>query len=168
MYDIDADGNRKILHIAGEPSLVPFAFFNNTHTSLHWFYEALTDVEIYVLPAAEVREAMDSDPVLSHFLVGTFALNVHELLVRLSSLNKTNVRDKLVAVLQFLSACHAIEKRGGWMRVAFQVNHQLLADMCGITRESASLGLKELQDEKIIRYPRFGVLEIRMNHSAND
>lgn len=161
MYDIDSEGNRKILHLAGPPSLIPFAFFNNTDTALFWFYEALTDVEMYVLSARALRDAMDNDPALSHSLVGTFALNVHELLVRLSSLNKTHVRDKLLAVLNFLSSHHAVERRGGWFRVNFQINHQLVAEMCGITRESASLGLKELQDDGVIRFPRTGLLEIK-------
>lgn len=161
MYDLDTDGNRKVLHIAGKPSLIPFAFFRNIAIELVWYYEALTDVEVLIVSAKELREAMTKERQLSEFLVGTFAANVHELLVRLSSLNKTNVRDKLLAVLKFMAVCHSAPQ-GNWQRVDFPVTHQLIADMCGITRESASIGLKELQDQKLIKYPKLNVLDIKM------
>lgn len=162
MYDLDDDGNRKILHVAGKPSLIPFAFFRNIPMELVWYYEALTDVEVLVIPSPDLRDAMAKEPQLNQFLVGTFATHVHELLVRLSSLNKTNVRDKLLAVLKFMAVCHS-QPKGAWQRVDFPVTHQLLADMCGVTRESASIGLKELQDQKIIKYPKLNVLDIKMD-----
>ena len=86
--------------------------------------------------------------------------DVHELLVRLTSLSKTNAQDKVVAVLWFLATHHASERRAGWWRVEFAVNHQLIADMCGITRESTSLVMKDLLDKKIIRAPKLATLEI--------
>jgi CRP-like cAMP-binding protein len=162
MYDIDDQGNEKILHIVKPPALIPFAFFSGLHAPLKWFYTALTDCDVHVLPAGDLRAITRKHPEVAETLTNVFSDDVHELLVRLSSLSKTNARDKVMAALRFLLVCHAVERRSGWWRVNFAVSHQLIADLCGITRESAALVMKDLQDDKLIRYPRTTILEINL------
>ncbi len=160
MYDIDEQGNEKILHLAKPPTLIPFAFFSGMTDPLKWFYSALTDCDVYVLQVAELKRRTHDDPDLAEMLTNEFSSDVHELLVRLSSMSKTNARDKVLAAIKFLQALHATERRTGWWRVNFTVSHQLIADLCGITRESASLVIRDLQNEKVVRYPRTTILEI--------
>jgi CRP-like cAMP-binding protein len=116
---------------------------------------------VYVIPQTELREMVRANWQLSEALTSTFSYDVHELLVRLSSLGKSNARDKVIAALKFLLVCHASERRTGWWRVNFAVSHQLIADLCGITRESTALVMKDLQTEEIVRNPRITILEIQ-------
>jgi CRP/FNR family transcriptional regulator, cyclic AMP receptor protein len=160
IYDIDEQGNEKILHIVKSPALVPFAFFAGNNQQTSWFYGALTDCELYALPYHQLPQAMQKDSALTFFLMNDFAINMHELLVRLSSLGKTQVRDKLYAALRFLQTHHSSKRRGGWWRVNFAVNQQLLADLSGVTRESTAMAMKDLQDRKIVRCPKVAQLEI--------
>lgn len=160
LYDIDDQGNEKILHIVGPNTLLPFAFFSGKNVPLHWFYVTLTDCEVYVISRSSLDEAILADGSLAMYLMNVFATDVHELLVRLSSLEKTTVPDKMQAVLKFLAVRHATKRSNGWWRVSFNVNHQLLADLSGITRESAAMAMKELQKEKLVRSPRLGTLDI--------
>ena len=160
MYDIDDQGNEKILHLVKPPGLIPFAFFSGMRAPLRWFYTTLTDCDMYVLSVAEIKQKTRDNPELAEALMNDFSDDVHELLVRLSSLSKTNARDKVLAALKFLMSCHATERRTGWWRVNFAVSHQLIADLCGITRESAALAMKDLHNEKVVRYPRTTILEI--------
>ncbi|HTH72155.1 MAG TPA: Crp/Fnr family transcriptional regulator [Candidatus Pristimantibacillus sp.] len=161
IYDIDEQGNEKILHIVKTPAIVPFAFFSGEGARARWFYSALTDCDVYVMDREQLRRTMLASGKAALGLVENFSTDVHELLVRLSSLGKTNTHDKLIAALKFLQARHAEQRPSGWWRVSFPVNHQLLADMVGVTRESVSVVMKELQDKKIIRNPRLTILEIR-------
>lgn len=160
LYDIDDQGSEKILHLVKPPAVVPFAFFSGMHEPLRWFYTTLTDCELYVLPVAELKALTRANSELAEFLTNHFSDDVHELLVRLNSLGKTNTQDKVLGVLRFLMARHSTERRAGWCRVDFPVNHQLIADISGITRESTSIVMKELSDKKIIRAPKLTTLEI--------
>ncbi len=160
IYDLDDQGNEKILHIVKTPALVPFAFFSGQGAVTKWFYGALTDCDIYTLDNTTLRNALQHDGWLASFLMEQYSKDVHELLVRLSSLGKTSVRPKLLAVLQFLAAHHTKHRPSGWLRVRFPTNHQFLADMIGVTRESVSSVMKALQDEGVIRNPRLATLEI--------
>lgn len=160
IYDIDEQGNEKILHLVKTPEIIPFAFFSGMRDSLRWFYSTLTDCELYVFSFAELQRIALTDAAIGEAITNTFSRDVHELLVRLSSLSKTSARDKVVAALNFLIVTHATEKRAQWWQVNFPISHQLIADICGITRETAAIMMKELQDEKIIRNPKVTVLEI--------
>ncbi len=160
VYDIDDRGNEKILHLLKQPAVMPFAFFSGPERETQWYYSALVDCELQVISREMLQQLIETEPTAAVYLMNWFASEVHELLVRLDSLGKTNVRDKLVAALKFLAVCHASPRRSGWLRVQFPVNHQLLADMVGITRESAAMGMKELAEEKIVRNPRLTILEL--------
>lgn len=160
LYNIDEQGNEKILHLLGPNSLIPLRFYSGGGIPLKWFYSSLIDCDLYVIPNESLRELMFQDSETSVYLMNRFSDEVHELLVRLDSLNKTNARDKLIAALKFLLVCHSVPRRSGWCRVSFPVSHQLLADMIGMTRESTAVAMKDLATEKIVRNPRQTILEI--------
>lgn len=160
VHNIDDQGNEKVLHLLGPTAIAPLAFFSGPDATTRWFYTALTDCDVYVASDQALQDAMHTDGSVAIYLMNWFSQEVHELLVRLNSMGKTNVRDKLIAALKFLAASHSVLQKSGWVRVHFPVSHQLIADITGITRESAATGMKELTDKKFVRYPRFMVLEI--------
>ena len=160
IYDIDDQGNEKILHLVKAPAVIPFAFFSGMRDPLRWFYTTITECELAVFTGEELGKMATTDSALGEILTNAFSSDVHELLVRLSSLGKTSARDKVLSALRFLMVVHATERRAEWWRVNFPVSHQLIADICGITRETAALTMKELQGENIIRNPKLTVLEI--------
>lgn len=161
VHDIDNHGNEKILHIIKAPAMFPMVFFLGGSDQTKSFYTTITDAEVYVLPKSIVKEKMQANSELAIHVMHWFSREIHEVMVRLSSLEKTNTRDKLIAALKFLGVHHAIELKDKWRRVEFPVSHQLLADMIGVTRESTTMIMKELHNEKIIRNPRLAQLEIR-------
>ena len=161
VHDIDDQGNEKILHLVKTPAMFPMVFFLGGNDQTKSFYTTVTDAEIYVIPKSIVEEKMRANSELSMFMMHWFSREIHEVLVRLSSLEKTNTRDKLIAALKFLGVHHCKDPKGNWRRVTFPVSHQLLADMIGVTRESTTMIMKELQNEKIIRNPRLTQLEIQ-------
>lgn len=160
IYDIDSNGNEKILHLVSAPAVIPFTFFTGNNKPTQWFYSALTDCDLHLLPREKLQSIVKENPEVSVFLMNWFSREVHELLARLDSLGKTNVTDKLLAALRFLAVRYSKERRSGWSRVEFPVNHQLLADIIGMTRESTTTAMKELADQKVIRNPRLTILEI--------
>lgn len=170
LYDIDSNGEEKIMHLVKSPAILPFAVFSGVSNSvLRWYYSAVTDCEVYVLLQTELYNAMKKDSELSLYVMNWFSKEVHELLVRLCSLQKTNARLKLVTALNFLAVYHSVSRGSSWRRISFPVSHQLLADMVGITRERCASVMKKLLDEHIIRYPKLNILEIdpdRLNNKS--
>lgn len=160
IHDISDQGEEKILHLIKAGAVFPLVFFSGKNNPTNWFYTALTDCEFYVAPQSVLQNIIKNNALACLTLMNWFSKEVHELLVRLSSLGKTNARHKLIAALKFLAVCHHKSIKGPWRQVAFAVNHQLLADMTGITRESTAVCMKQFQKEGLIRYPHFACLSI--------
>ncbi len=164
VHDIDDQGNEKILHILKAPSLFPLAYFMHGDQETQSFHTSLTEVELYVLPQKQATEILKGNSELAQHLIEWFALETHELLVRLSSMEKSTTRDKLIAVLKFLCVYHASPENSGWRQINFPVSHQLLADMIGVTRESTTMVMKELQENSLVRNPRLTVLQVNFKN----
>ncbi len=160
MYDIDKQGNEKILHIIKKGAIAPFSFFSGIDQEIRWFYAALTDCDVYVFSAQRLEEKVKQDKDLLLFINHWFSLEVHEILTRLSSMGKSSAKIKLIAALRFLAKENSNQRQSGWIRVNFPVNHQLLADMTGVTRESAATIMKDLTVREYVRNPRQTILEI--------
>lgn len=164
LYDIDHQGNEKVLHILKPPSLLPLTALGKGGEDSEWFYSTITDCEVYAVAHDDAMKRIMSDSKLASFLLRQQAEEMHELLIHLSSLGKNDAHGKLAYILRFLAVCHAGERHDGWRRVAFPVGHQLLADMIGMTRESTAISLKRLRERQIVRYPRATQLEIHFTH----
>ncbi len=160
IYDIDEDGNEKILHIVKAPGIFPTIFLFGAPGVTNTFYTTVCDSELYVLSRADFEARLLSDPTLAIYCIRWFAGEVSEILRRMSSLEKTSTRDKLIATLGYLTRQHADIQKGGWKRVRFPISHQLLADMIGVTRESTTMVMKDMHKEKIVRTPKLGTLDI--------
>jgi CRP/FNR family transcriptional regulator len=162
LSNIDDDGNEKILHIFRAPALFSITYHFTATPEIIWFYTALTDAHVYRVPYQELRETAANNTEAASFILTCIAREMHELLVRVDSMSKTTASEKLIAALRFLAAHHASVVRAGWLRVRFPVTHQLLADMTGVTRESITIAMQQLQRDRVVRHPRVTVLEVHI------
>jgi CRP-like cAMP-binding protein len=160
MYDIDDDGNEKILHLIKPPAIFPAVYFFGATGQTNTFFTTVSDTELYVLSRNMLEKAVEEDPKLATFCMRWFAQEVTEIMRRMSSLEKSSTHAKLLATLGYLVRQHATRQKSGWYRVNFPISHQMLADMVGVTRESTTMVMKELQAEKIVRTPRMSILDI--------
>jgi len=162
MYDIDAEGNNKILYIFGPPTLFPMVSFIDDAVSSSWFYTALVDTEVYCIPYAELKSRLkEVESSAAYNLILAQALReAHERLLWIADHNKTDSSSKLISALLFLLEHHTNVASNTWRLVLFPVPHQLLADMTGLTRETISLTMKEFAKKHLVKYQLKGQLEI--------
>ena len=168
MYDIDDAGNEKILHIFKSPAFVPLALFSNRDVVTRWFYASLTECDVAAVNRDELDELYQRDPETAAYLMHWYSREVHEILTRLNSLSKTLARDKIIAALKHFATFHVHATRGRWYNVTFPVTHQFLADFTGVSRESTTACLHDLQAEKLIKMPAQSTLQINRNKLFKD
>lgn len=151
MYDIDDAGNEKILHIFKSPAFLPLALFSDPEVTIRWFYASVTDCDIAVISRKELDTLLRDDYETAQYLMRWYSQEVHEVLTRLNSLSKTYAKDKIIAALKYLVTFHVRTDRGRWFRVTFPITHQFLADFTGVSRESVTACLHDLQEDKLIK-----------------
>lgn len=160
MYDIDSNGNEKIVALAGKGDMFPILQVFVDSPDVTSFYSTLSDVKTVVIPRDVFMKHVKSDPQLGMYCLEWFTRTVKYLVERVSSLEKTDTQAKLNAVLMLLCEAHSQKRLSGWRRVSFPVNQQLLADLIGVTRESVNGAVKIAQNKGIMRMPKNKVLEI--------
>lgn len=159
VFDIDDKGQEKVLQIVKAPAILPLDSLPTPRRPTKWHHSALTRVWAHGFAAHEFHTRIAKNATLATYIINWLTNESHELLLRIDSMSKTDVREKILAVLRFFNTYYTGPDRHGWRRVRFPVTHQLLADITGITRESATIQMGQLQQEKIIR-PRRPYLEI--------
>lgn len=162
MESINEAGERKVLYIYGVSSLFPMVSFREKAVVSSWFYTALVDTEVYVIPYEElVAKLKDVDGFTAYnMLLRQLLIEVHELLLHISDHTKTDSTEKLTSIFLFLLEYHTKTTSNVWRLVNFPVTHQLLADITGMARETVTLTVKEFTDKKLIRYQEKGRLEL--------
>lgn len=160
VYDIDDAGNEKILHLFKGPSFLPLALFSGPGIETRWFYATLTDCVLVPIVLEELEALLQEDPDSLTYMMRWYSQEVHEILTRLNSLSKTQTKEKLVAALKYFATFHLHANQGRWHAVTFPVTHQLLADFIGVSRESVTYCLHELQSEKLIKLSSQSTLHI--------
>ena len=151
VYDIDDAGNEKILHLFKGPSFLPLALFGGPDIETRWFYATLTDCVLTPIVLEELEALLFEDSESLTYMLRWYYREVHEILTRLNSLSKTQTKEKLIAALKYFATFHLHATQGRWHAVTFPVTHQLLADFIGVSRESVTYCLHELQGEKLIK-----------------
>lgn len=154
VYDINAKGEEKVVQIVKAPAILPLDRLLSAPETIHWHYGALTDVEAYTFSADELYEQLIATPHLSAYIINWLAVESHELMVRIDGMSKSDVKNKLLTVLAFFEVHYSMAEKRGWKRIEFPITHQLIADVAGTTRESATLQLGQLQKDKLIRFKR--------------
>ena len=164
IYSHNTRGEEKLLQIATTGSLLPgVCAVGGSDVTFHG-YATLCTSDFYVVTLEDFQALIAGSPDLAMACMQQLARDTTILMSRLSSLQKSDTRERLAAALWYLNEHHTSERGNGWRRVNFTVGHQLLADLVGVSRESATLSLKDFASAKACRSPKLAMLEIHPEH----
>ena len=159
-YDIDKEGNEKILHIIGKDNVFPMLYAFRVTDYVSGFYATLDETEILAVPLNEFQQATKTNVELSNALTKWFLGEINQLVFRVSSLQKTDARDKVLHVLAYLATEHG-KRTGDWQQLGMPITQQFVADLAGLARETVSTIMHSLEKEKLIRTHKPHSLDIR-------
>jgi len=151
---LDEAGRQKLLWIAGRYDIVPTEHLFAHTTTTQYFYTAYCDGSAYVVDKKSFLEkASDDAKVMSQIARG---LSEHhdDLLSRLNSVEQSDVRSKILHSLYGICVKFASSDVVHLHELGLNLTHQDIADMVGATREAASIELKKLRDERLVKYSR--------------
>jgi CRP-like cAMP-binding protein len=150
---IDDTGRQKLLWIVGRYDMVPIEnLFRATDVS--YFYTAFGAGSMYVIDKTDfLKTAKQNVNYMAQIAQG---LSEHHdnLLARLNSVEQSDLRTKILYVLYNVSVKFDSSSVVKLHDLGLNLTHQDIADMVGATRESTSIELKLMQQEKLIKYSR--------------
>lgn len=151
VYDVTSSGEERLLLIQGPGDIFPVIWTFRESDSLLYFYESMTEINVKVSKRRELLNHIDSSHDFSKALLKHFVARIKELFLRVECVEASNARYKVIQVLDYLLNSHPGKVSRGFTDIPIPLTHQTIANMAGLSRETASISLKDLQDKRIIK-----------------
>lgn len=154
IYDLSSDGNEQMVGLAGKYDFIPSELLFSRDIAAQFFYAAFTPVEVYAVNRDELARRIRDNPAALYEIVQAVSDKYHGLRRHLTAVQKPKAREKIVYVLYFLALYFVAGKQQNLQKVAIPLTQQDIANLVGITRETAAHELKQLKNEGYITYDK--------------
>jgi len=152
VYSINAAGEEQIVTFETHGDLFPAPWIFQKSSSTLYYYEALTDCEVLMIPREELRQLFRDDPELLNALLDYYVTRYTGLMVRVTALEQSRAREKIMFTLYYLLFRYGRETRPGIYTVSLKLTHSVIASLVGLTRETTTNELSKLKAQKVLRY----------------
>ncbi|MBX4197155.1 Crp/Fnr family transcriptional regulator [Candidatus Saccharibacteria bacterium] len=152
--NILVNGARRTIFIYAPGDAFPLTSFLSGIGVARYFYETITDVEVKVMPHKKLQSLIQGDLKTGEELIAyTYNLN-EQFIDRIEMLSERSARHKVAALLAYLSDKTGAP-HGDKIRLKIPLTSQSIADMCSLTRETASMQIIQLRKDGVISGTRF-------------
>ena len=146
-YSISKDGEEQTLTIYKPIAYFPMMWaINNTHNS--YYFEALTDSEVFRAPKDAVLEFIKKEPDVLYDLTSRIYSGMHGLLSRMEYLLFNSAYNKILFTLINNATRFGRIENG---QIHLHMTHKDIAAFSGLTKETISREIKKLEEKGLIK-----------------
>lgn len=143
-------GSQRTIFIYTPNDAFPLTSFLSGAGVARYFYECMTDVELKAMPQNRFEDLIKGNLKLGEELITyTYKLNL-QFVDRIEILSAHSARHKVASLLIFLASKAGTKQNDGTTRLDIPLTSQNIADMCSLTRETASMQLIKLKKDGIV------------------
>lgn len=171
VYNLNANGDEKPVGFQAEDELFPAPWTFYKAPSALYYYEALTDVELYHVPRDDYVSFLKSHPDETFRQLECFVTGHLGSTMRLNALQHSRASDKLIYTLHYLALSHGRQLSPEEVEITLDLTHQDFANLTGLTRETAATELNKLKTLGVITYGKHSLYRIKtkeLNKALND
>lgn len=153
-YNINKHGEERPISFDAQSEIFPIGWIYDYIEKTQYFYEALTECEIYELPKKDFLFYLKLHPRMGYEMYVSLARQQTALQARIYALEQSRASEKIVRTLLYLCERFASPTKvhSPTMRLRLPLTQQELANFIGITRETTSTELKKLEKMRIIKH----------------
>jgi CRP-like cAMP-binding protein len=150
MYSLGPDGTINSISFLVSGELFPVGWiFSKTDKTL-FYYEAHTDVVVYVMDKQRLIDAVYSIPELSQIFLEHQVNQYVGTNLQIKALGQPRAYSKIISMFHYLCLRYGIEISKDTVRIEIPFTQDELASFIGITRETTTNELLSLKAQKII------------------
>jgi len=144
-----ANGSQRTIIIYKPGDAFPLTSFLSGEGVARYFYECMTDVEVLAKSQAEFQDMIKGNHELGEQLITYTYRMSQQFIERIETLSAQSARSKIISLFGYL-AKRVGEPDKAKINLKVPLTSQEVADMCGLTRETASLQIIRLKKEGVI------------------
>lgn len=157
-YVILESGEQRTVLIVGPgevfPSTASVVYHAEDEYTLKHHFESITDVVVNMTEALSFQRSLYNDPKLMTHFVSHLSASNRELMEHLEVLESKNAIEKITLVLPYLIKKCGKKLEGRDYSLIPKLVHQDIADLAGLSRETASIHIKQLEQDGILEQRR--------------
>lgn len=141
-----------MLWLAKKYDVIPLEWLFDASQTSPFFYTTHTEAEVFVVPKDAFLENITNDAHALLEINRLISLKQKQLLEHISATLKPKARDKITHMLYYIGL--RFYEEGTAPNIVIPLTHQNIANLVGITRETASRELLTLKKEGYIDYSK--------------
>ncbi|HET6864099.1 MAG TPA: Crp/Fnr family transcriptional regulator [Candidatus Saccharimonadales bacterium] len=152
-YTILDSGDTRTIMILGPGDIFPLAFSASLdwdNYTLRYFYQTLCDTEIISLTSDVLRQSIEGDADMMHAYMDYLSSSNQAIMGQLEVMKNKKAIDKVTMLLPYLVDKAGKRVRPGVYELQLKLSHQEMADLSGVTRETMTTLVKELEKKGIV------------------
>lgn len=149
LYRTSEEGRSTIIYLYGPGSMLAIRALTTRDKRLKHTAEAITDVEVVILPEKDYLEALAENP---EYLVDLLHLVIDRLSSTERKLEGFILTDTTARVAAFLYdlALRFGAKNDGTVIIPLQLTHQTIGEFVGAFRETVTIAMKKLKKARVL------------------
>jgi len=156
-YTILDTGDNRTLFLLGPGDIFPIAFsltLNWDKYRLRYFYQSLTDAKIQILDHQTFKKSIDEDPAKASVYLSYTSASNEAIMNQLEVMKNKKAINKVEMLLPYLISKLGEPIGHDRYRLRLRLSHQEVADLSGVTRETTTTLIKQLEKEGRLQQKR--------------
>lgn len=155
-YNLTAKGEEKPIELSSNFDVFPIAWMFDKIRRAQYYYEAITNAELYCVPKAEfITHLRNNSETMLQLLDRQIERSTHTQL-RLNALEHSKAFDKIVSTLHYFALRFGRHITHNTIKIPLPLTQQDVANFTGLTRETVSAEFKKLTQQKVLGYREHG------------
>lgn len=169
-YNLTSHGEEKPIGFGLKYELFPLGWIFNKIKKAQYYYEALSDCELYLVPKTDLLAYIHQNPEAMRQILNRMVGETLGRQMRINALGQSKAADKVLHTIHYLALCFGRDLKTDIVEIPLPLTQQDVANFTGLTRETVSVELKKLASQKIIfqRNRNYVVLTDRLNDLLDD
>lgn len=151
VYTINNAGEEQIVTFHSANDIFPSPWLFGKTATTQYYYETFSDCEVLTIPRDILLEKIYASPH-APAIIDYLATNYIGMLMRVTALEQSRAREKIMFTLYQLLFRYGIESKPGIFTIDLPLTHSVIASLVGLTRETTTAELNNLKKQKIVSY----------------
>lgn len=153
-YTISASGNECLMSIDGRETQFPLGFASGIIEKSNFYYEAYNRCRVRIVPRDDYNKYLRSDIDSLYARHLRMTIQLMSMFDRIRALEQPRASGKVARTLLYMASRVGSVFGAQSNSTNLKITQQEIANLLGLSRETASAELKNLELKKLIRYSR--------------
>jgi len=153
-YTVKTSGEESTVALFTKDDIFPLTWLLETTSNSIFYYEAVTDVRLLSVSKDDFQKAVSNNTTHLNEMLKYVNKQYTSMLVRITGLSQSRAIEKISFTFYYLLFRYGIEGPDGMHQIDLKLNHLMIANLTGLTRESTTTNLKVLKEKGVITYTR--------------